>query len=217
MISIQKCCSLLKFRVEKQSWANPIKLNLYKRSSSGAAATITAMQNEHNQRVVGKELPNHEFQADKVHSIAKDIMNGASDYTVPSMEAAIKALSYRIGIESIPFCHLKDAFAHPSLPHVANKDENHDLKDIASSSAFNELYTNGKVCANLFVSEYITARFPRLPEDSKQVALAVYSECSNVAAAARSFGIEYAIIPFIGIPQIAHPRLIDYVKQRYAM
>ena len=65
----------------------------------------------------------------------------------------------------------------------------------------------GAQVITIFAKEYVQARFPRLPRDSHEMATQIYAAPKNVAVIARSLGLEYALIPFSGIPSIKMPTI----------
>lgn len=66
---------------------------------------------------------------------------------------------------------------------------------------------------DIFAKDYVTARFARLPRDSKELAVKVYTTNKNLAAVAKSVGIEYAIIEFTGIPCKMMSSLEEYLNK----
>jgi len=60
------------------------------------------------------------------------------------------------------------------------------------------------------VRDYVTVRFPRLPRDSHELAVAIYLSDKNLSTIAMSTGVEFAVIPFSGIPRIDMPTLEAY-------
>lgn len=67
---------------------------------------------------------------------------------------------------------------------------------------------------SLLAKDYVVARFPCLPRDSRELALQVYTTDRNLCAVARSVGIEYAVIDFTGIPRIQMPTLEAHCNRR---
>lgn len=67
---------------------------------------------------------------------------------------------------------------------------------------------------SLLAEDYIVSRFPRLPSDSRELALQVYTTDRNLCAVARSMGIEYAVIDFTGIPRTQLPALEAHCNRR---
>lgn len=53
---------------------------------------------------------------------------------------------------------------------------------------------------DIFIRDYVRARFARLPSDSLELAVSIYKTPHNVAAVGRGVGLDYAICQFTGIP-----------------
>lgn len=112
------------------------------------------------------------------------------------------AFSHRLGMHDVPERKFRAALAHPILPQSK-----------PFSSLFEQYKSAGSEVLDIFVRDYVTARFARLPKDSTELAVKVYTTPSNVAAMARSTGIEYALIEFEGIPNITMPTLQEHVNK----
>ncbi|PJF16452.1 Ribonuclease III [Paramicrosporidium saccamoebae] len=112
------------------------------------------------------------------------------------------AFSHRLGMHDVPERKFRAALAHPILP-----------RSKPFSSFFEDYKTAGSEVLDIFVRDYVAARFARLPKDSTELAVQVYTTPSNVSAIARSTGIEYALIEFEGIPNISMPTLQAYVNK----
>jgi hypothetical protein len=105
-------------------------------------------------------------------------------------------------MHDVPERKFRAALAHPILP-----------RSKPFTSLFEQYRSAGSEVLDIFVRDYVAARFARLPKDSTELAVKVYTAPSNVAAVARSTGIEYALIEFEGIPNITMPTLQAYVNR----
>lgn len=65
----------------------------------------------------------------------------------------------------------------------------------------------------IFTKDYISARFAKLPKDSKELAIKVYLSPKNISIVAKSVGIEFALIDFTGVPNITMPNLHLHAKK----
>lgn len=66
----------------------------------------------------------------------------------------------------------------------------------------------------IFAIDYVSARFPKLPKDSFDLAVKVYTGRTNIYMAAKSVGMDYAMIPFTGIPAVKMPTWNEYLRNR---
>lgn len=70
----------------------------------------------------------------------------------------------------------------------------------------------GAELLRIFSIDYVSARFPRLPRDSFELAVKVYTSRTNIYAAAKSVGMEYALVSFTGIPAVKMPTLEEHLR-----
>lgn len=66
----------------------------------------------------------------------------------------------------------------------------------------------------LLVKDYVKARFAKLPIDSHELAVKIYTAKRNLSLIAKSTGIEYAIIKFTGVPNIVMPKFKEYCNSK---
>lgn len=118
------------------------------------------------------------------------------------LNAAQFALANRIGIQGIPAPSLKSAFEHPAVITALTAD---------SQENFTAHMNTGRAVLSYFVREYVQCRFPRLPKDSRTLAFSIYEADKNLAAIAKSIGLEYSLIRFQGIPRIKMLSLQEYL------
>jgi len=124
----------------------------------------------------------------------------ASAQVTPKLNAAQSALAHRLGIQAMPAEKFSLALSHPSLNPSQSQDESLFL-------AFRSLRDTGRAVLDYFVAEYVQARFPRLPRDSRRLSMAVYTCEKNLAAVGRAFGLEYGLVRFQGLPLYCMPSM----------
>src|ERR1700733_8462856 len=113
--------------------------------------------------------------------------------TRPSLSSTHYALLHRIGLQKITPANASAALIHPALQKSEQASLFYHFKKVAA-----------KVLA-IFAYEYVSCRFPKLPRDSLDAAAQIYTTAANVSAVARFIGLEFAIVPFSGIPSIKKP------------
>lgn len=111
------------------------------------------------------------------------------------------ALFHRLGMRDVSQMLFKEALKHPALPHCTDTRSFHDHLE------------RGMKSLELFSTEYVKFRFPRLPEDSFKLAKEIYMAPRNLAVIGKSFGLDFALVPFRGIPQIVKPSIEEYLNE----
>lgn len=120
------------------------------------------------------------------------------------MTPAQSALAHRIGLQNLNQQSLTAALSHPSVTLTSP-----DTPD----TTFNDYERTGRVVLNYFVEEYVRYRFPKLPRDSRQLAHTIYTCSKNLAAVARGFGLEYALVKFEGLPHVHMSTLDQFIQE----
>lgn len=119
--------------------------------------------------------------------------------TPTRLVGAHSAFLHRIGFAQIGItpADVSLALRHPALHPDA----------LATSHKFEDLSLLGTRVLTYFVNEYIQNRFPKLPKDSQLLAKSIFLAPKNLILVARSFGLEYSLLEFEGLPHAHFPTI----------
>ncbi len=111
------------------------------------------------------------------------------------------ALAHRIGIQTLEPTSIRTALQHPSLVKIEDP------------TPFTSLASDGGKMLKYFVDEYISNKFPNLPPTFKSIAKEMYTSPKNLAVIAKSFGLEYSLVEFEGLPHVQFPSMNQYLTK----